>query len=253
MDRLSAAGWFEYDPEARVIFLPRQIEYDKPDNQFALKARIRRTRELPDSHLLSRYLRQLEPYVELYALTATELQYFRECIASTVSSCPTNPLPDGPAHRLAHRPAHPHPVGVAAPEPEPDTDPQPQPETEPDPEPTHHRGASIPYNEIIADLNSVTGRTYRLNTPATLRLIKARWAEGFRLEDFRKVHRTKFAEWNGDPEFRNYLRPETLYSPKFESYLNQPTVAPPRSEAARHNLSVIKNLMTLGGDNGNRS
>src|SRR5690606_5028338 len=133
-------------------------------------------------------------------------------------------------------------------------EPEPEPQPNPTPEPHPHFAVTIPFKEIVDDLNLVTGRNYRNSTPATRRLIKARWAEGFRVDDFKRVHRVKFSEWHGNPEFQAYLRPETLYSPKFESYLNQPPAPPARSEAARHNLSLVKEfILPEGGHNGNRS
>lgn len=79
----------------------------------------------------------------------------------------------------------------------------------------------IPYDEIITDLNDKSGKSYRSNTETTRELIRARWKEGFRLEDFQKVHTNQAAKWKGDPERDQYLRPATLYrASKFEGYLN---------------------------------
>lgn len=79
----------------------------------------------------------------------------------------------------------------------------------------------IPYEEIIADLNTITGKRFSFTAKATQRLIRARFDEGRTLEDFKKVHRNK-AAWKDDPKFCAYLRPETLYAAShFESYLNE--------------------------------
>lgn len=80
---------------------------------------------------------------------------------------------------------------------------------------------SIPFSEIIEILNKETGKRYQARSAATKRLIKARWREGYRLDDFREVIRKKVAEWGKDPKMSQYLRPETLFGTKFESYLNQ--------------------------------
>lgn len=77
----------------------------------------------------------------------------------------------------------------------------------------------IPYKEIIEYLNEKTGKQYRDTTPKTRELIKARWKEGFTLEDFKKVIDNKTLEWK-NTKWENYLRPVTLFSTKFESYLN---------------------------------
>jgi uncharacterized phage protein (TIGR02220 family) len=86
--------------------------------------------------------------------------------------------------------------------------------------PLPHEFGDIPYEEIVSCLNEKTGSSYRHERPKTRRLIKARWREGFRLEDFRKVIENMAASWGRNPEMQNYLRPETLFSNKFESYLN---------------------------------
>ena len=79
----------------------------------------------------------------------------------------------------------------------------------------------IPYKEIIVHLNNRTGSKYKPTTSKTQKLIKARWNEGFRLEDFKTVIDKKSAEWLDDKKMEVYLRPPTLFGPKFESYLNQ--------------------------------
>ena len=78
----------------------------------------------------------------------------------------------------------------------------------------------IPYVEIIDYLNLKTKSHYKYNTNKTRGCIKARWNEGFTLEDFKKVIDNKSKEWLGDPKYENYLRPETLFGNKFEGYLN---------------------------------
>lgn len=77
------------------------------------------------------------------------------------------------------------------------------------------------YKEIIDYLNTVCGTNYRATSKATQRLISARLHEGFKIEDFKAVIRTKHAEWANDAKMSKFLRPETLFGTKFESYLNQ--------------------------------
>jgi uncharacterized phage protein (TIGR02220 family) len=78
---------------------------------------------------------------------------------------------------------------------------------------------TLPYAEIIADLNSKGGFKYKTGS-ATRKLIHARFADGFKKEDFFRVHTVKIAEW-ANTNMSKFLRPETLYSNKFDSYLNQ--------------------------------
>ena len=66
----------------------------------------------------------------------------------------------------------------------------------------------------------MTGSSYRHSTKKTKDLIKARFNEGFTLEDFKIVIDKKCVEWM-NTDMQKYLRPETLFGTKFESYLNQ--------------------------------
>ena len=79
----------------------------------------------------------------------------------------------------------------------------------------------IPYAKIVDYLNSVLDTNYRSSSAKTKTLIKARWNEGFRLDDFKTVIDKKTAEWMGDKKCEKWLRPYTLFSNKFENYLNQ--------------------------------
>lgn len=78
----------------------------------------------------------------------------------------------------------------------------------------------IPYKEIISYLNEKANRNYRPNIQKNKTLIKARWSEGFRLDDFKHVIDTTVNDWSGT-NYEKYLRPETLFGSKFEGYLNQ--------------------------------
>ncbi|NYZ58374.1 phage replisome organizer N-terminal domain-containing protein [Lactococcus lactis] len=82
----------------------------------------------------------------------------------------------------------------------------------------------IPYSEILDYLNKKTSRSFR-NVEANKKLIRARWNEGYKLDDFKAVIDNMVVNWsgknfNGVPA-ENYLQPKTLFSNKFDSYLNQ--------------------------------
>lgn len=86
----------------------------------------------------------------------------------------------------------------------------------------------IPYKKILDYLNQKTGKHYRSNAKTNRNLIKARWNDGFRFDDFKKVIDNKVAEWLGTgftfssgELAEKYLRPETLFSGKFDRYLNE--------------------------------
>lgn len=80
---------------------------------------------------------------------------------------------------------------------------------------------SLLYSEIINYLNEKANRQFKSTTKKTQSLIKARFNDGWEVEDFKTVIDKKTQEWMGDGKMENYLRPETLFGTKFESYLNQ--------------------------------
>ena len=82
---------------------------------------------------------------------------------------------------------------------------------------------NIPYKEIIDYLNSKTRKNYRDNVQKNRSLIKARWSEGYRLDDFKQVIDNMVKDWSGT-KYAKYLRPETLFGTKFDGYLNQGNV-----------------------------
>ena len=79
----------------------------------------------------------------------------------------------------------------------------------------------IPYKEIIDYLNKKTGRRFPATAKRNREPIHARWREGYRLEDFKRVIDNKCFSWANDPKMSAYLRPTTLFSPKFSDYLNE--------------------------------
>ena len=80
----------------------------------------------------------------------------------------------------------------------------------------------IPYAEIINYLNLQANKHYRQSGEGTRKLIRARWTEGFVVDDFKKVIDHKCMEWKDDQKMDKFLRPETLFGTKFENYLNSP-------------------------------
>ena len=82
---------------------------------------------------------------------------------------------------------------------------------------------AIPYAGIIDYLNKATGKSFR-NVETNKKLIRARWHEGNRLDNFKKVIDIKVIDAeNPDSYFDGkYLQPSTLFGNKFDQYLNQP-------------------------------
>lgn len=86
--------------------------------------------------------------------------------------------------------------------------------------PVEPEAKSIPYEEIVNYLNLKIGSHYKKSSTKTQQLIRARYKEGFKLDDFKRVIDVKVQEWTGT-KWEKYLRPETLFGTKFEWYLNQ--------------------------------
>ncbi|MGM9544183.1 MAG: conserved phage C-terminal domain-containing protein [Romboutsia timonensis] len=78
---------------------------------------------------------------------------------------------------------------------------------------------NTPYEEIIEYLNSKAGKKYKPTTKEYRKLIKARFDEGYTLDDFKVVIDNKCLEWLGDESTKQWLRPTTLFGDKFERYL----------------------------------
>lgn len=75
---------------------------------------------------------------------------------------------------------------------------------------------------VIDYLNSKTGKSYR-HTETNRKHIAARLADGFTVDDCKRVVDIKTDEWRGS-DMDKFLRCETLFAAKFESYLNQRVV-----------------------------
>ena len=65
------------------------------------------------------------------------------------------------------------------------------------------------------------GKTLSWKTKETQRLINARFAEGYGVEDFKKVIDNKILSWQSDKKMCKYLRPSTLFGNHFDEYLNE--------------------------------
>ena len=89
----------------------------------------------------------------------------------------------------------------------------------------------VPYKEIITYLNEKTGKKLRWDVKSNQKEIRARFNEGYTLDDFKTVIDKKYHEWGRKPtkeelqrgvnDMRIYLRPKTLFGSNFDVYLNQ--------------------------------
>lgn len=100
-----------------------------------------------------------------------------------------------------------------------------------DSKPLSSKPDPIPYKKIIDYLNEKTGRTFR-NVESNKKLIRARWHEGYQLDDFKKVIDNKVIDANDSKSYFDgkFLQPSTLFGNKFDQYLNQQTKVTNREE-----------------------
>ena len=92
--------------------------------------------------------------------------------------------------------------------------------SQPPDDPPGYYGERIPYQRIINITNTELKANFR-TTEAHKKLIRLRWKEGFREDDFRMVCRIMKVKWGRDNEMQQYLRPLTLFGNKMDGYLNQ--------------------------------
>lgn len=197
--KLLQEGLIKYCEKSSVILIPNYYKYNPIQNKNQAKGAAKKTCELPRNSLVEDYEKAVNAYAASYA----------ELLLKGLPKPFDKPFDKQLPERL------------------------PNTETETETEyrnsnniysPATQDDASekIPYKEIVSYLNMRTGSQYRHTTKKTRELIRARWNEGFRLEDFKTVIDKKCVEWVGT-EWEKFLRPETLFrAGKFESYLNQP-------------------------------
>lgn len=111
---------------------------------------------------------------------------------------------------------------------------------------SHNDSFKESLSEIISYLNQKTGAMYKASTKKTQSCVKARFAEGFTVDDFKTVIDKKCAEWIGDEKMEKYLRPETLFGTKFEGYLNA-KVSKPQTRIGANGIAISNTKSDLEG------
>lgn len=74
-------------------------------------------------------------------------------------------------------------------------------------------------SEIIDYLNKKAGTHYSPKTKAYQELINTKLAEGYTINDFKKVINNQAFSWQNTPAWK-YMRPSTLFKDKFDEYLH---------------------------------
>lgn len=81
---------------------------------------------------------------------------------------------------------------------------------------------AAPYKTIIEHLNKKVNKKFSYKAESNRKLIRARFNEGYTLDDFIRVIDIKTNEWINDEKMKSYLQPSTLFrTSNFDKYLNQ--------------------------------
>ncbi|OUB13243.1 replication protein [Bacillus thuringiensis serovar yunnanensis] len=97
----------------------------------------------------------------------------------------------------------------------------------------------IPYQEILEYLNEKAEKNFNHKAESHRKLIRARWNEGYTVENFKTVIDNKVSQWLGEFDregkpLNQYLRPSTLFAQKhFDNYLNE-MVSKPQSNQQQY-------------------
>lgn len=76
--------------------------------------------------------------------------------------------------------------------------------------------------DVVAYLNSKSGKNFSAKTVQTIRLINGRLSEGRTFEDFMTVIDCKCNQWKDNEKMTPFLRPNTLFTnTHFEAYLQE--------------------------------
>ena len=104
---------------------------------------------------------------------------------------------------------------------------------------------AAPYKTIIEYLNNKVNKRFSYKSESNRKLIKARFNEGYKLEDFIKVIDIKTNEWINDEKMKSYLQPSTLFrGSNFDKYLNQELPELSNDETDNNFISEL-----IGGSN----
>jgi flagellar biosynthesis/type III secretory pathway protein FliH len=89
--QLISEGFAEYDATARVVFLPRALKYQRPDNRNQITHAVRSVLELPETYLKARLLAAASQYAQGFA------QALREALPQALAQGYTDPPAPAPA------------------------------------------------------------------------------------------------------------------------------------------------------------
>jgi uncharacterized phage protein (TIGR02220 family) len=198
---ITSRGMARVDRTTRLVFLPRAMVHNPPASPNVVRAWCQALRqELPECPLRDEAEAVLEGFVNGLG------KGFQEAFAEGRHAPLPKPYPiqDQDQHQHQHQESLPIPprgelLGSAS------------------GSPSGGQERTDPAHAWLAVLNEAVGTSFK-PTKSTLAPIRARLAEGHRLEEAELVVRDLMRRWKGTDQDQ-YLRPSTLFGPKFAGYL----------------------------------
>lgn len=97
---------------------------------------------------------------------------------------------------------------------------------------------------VVQLINSLTARSFKIDSKATNKNLVFRFKDGATLEDALMVVRDRWERWKNKPEMREHLNPQTLFRPSnFERYLVEARAARGDKVAASKESEQFKTFL----------
>lgn len=88
-------NWCQYDWDAGVIWLPRQVDFSEPSNGNVVKGWIKKALELPETPLLDLFLESMDGYIKRWNINLDNVSAYRSYISNRSLKGSVNPLRNG--------------------------------------------------------------------------------------------------------------------------------------------------------------
>lgn len=76
-------------------------------------------------------------------------------------------------------------------------------------------------SEVLTYFKSITKKKIDINSPSNRKFVRDRINQGYNVKDLKNVIDSKYNEWKGDSEMKQYIRIQTLFNEsKFQLYIS---------------------------------
>jgi len=211
---------FDKEKHSEYVLIPSFLRWNPVQNPNAAKARVKEFETVPSS---------ISIYPKLINALRKHGKYWSEDFLNHLET-----LSKGFQNRSDR-----------VPEDVPDNKTQPDP-TKTQPDPDIMSGKNETAILILETLNATVGSKFK-PTKSNLTLVNARLKEGITETELIRVIRKKHAEWGGDPQMRQYLRPATLFNrEKCSQYVGQLGIESEAERRARECEEFVNDPMGWG-------